>query len=504
MKKLKILNVSLFVSLFYIITNSNAYHMNISSSFFQVNNYSKVLNRSFPDIIDDLNITELDLIAHEPTLAKVFKIIEDAPPDPPVFQLDLCFVVRNFLMFDPTTGSVKVSASLQYKWWNDKSEFNNSAFSYRPVIIFKEDLEDKIIEEYKKDNYLVVHNRNEEFNIKRLYHKHNEATIFDYQYSALEQNVTLKFKCQLDGRSRDFLDTSKFPFDSHACKIDLYIDVQPVGRPKPHKGGKVLKRNYSHNVIKPKFSLINQNINYNLHKLVTQPNGNSLVSRDWILKKLSLYTNSTDISNRGLRKDSDGDISKISIKFFIYRRRETQVFVFILPLGIFTCITFLVFVIPPENSGEKTLLTFLNFICLLVYNAYLFQLIIYTYEFVNVPQILQYSSCLMALQLVVFLYVCLVKLVYYYGCFSCTNRHLSNLVETSYKRILSGKTVQNKYELFPHYPSVKQALNRNGKVKMNVELQDFDPSCSDETLDTSEMNNIAQTKVNLIIFFNLD
>ena len=290
-------------------------------------------------------------------------------------------------------------------------------------------------------------------------------TAFDYQYAALEQNVTFKFKCRQQGNLVDFLDTSKFPFDSHICQLALNLNIKPVGHPKSQE------RHHLPSNLKPKFSIINslESEQY-VNKLVMLPNDYNWITRDWILKRLNIMYKGklpNNTNGRLLSQDDELDSSQLNINLYINRRREPQIFILILPLGMFTCLTFLVFLLPTDNTSEKTLLTFMNFICLLAFNIYLFKLVIYTYEFVHVPQILQYSNCLMIMQLIVFVYICLAKSIYQYGFFGSSSRTIKAIADEKI-----GKQEQvvrlNSYQLDPRM----FVRSLNNRMTENIEMQD--------------------------------
>ena len=170
----------------------------------------------------------------------------------------------------------------------------------------------------------------------------------------------------------------------------------------------------------------------------------------------------------------------MQLKLQISRRREPQIFIFVLPLCMFTCITFIVFLIPTsDNTSDKTLLTFANLISLLAFNVYLFRTVTYTYEFVSVPQILQYSNCLMILQLVLFVYISMAKSIHQHGVLSATDKAVTGatLAKVTGSHYGSNCRAGHNEKGCRTDPS----LIRVRKLDENVELRQFD---ANETIRT--------------------
>ncbi len=296
-----------------------------------------------------------------------------------VFSLEFNLQIDSFLSFEASDAYAELITRLKFKWWNRKiSPTVNSTISYQPVIFFKD-----------------AHNSLTNNQPRSL----TGPTVFDYHYAALERNITFRFKCNAN---QDYLDTSQFPFDTHTCHLDLFIDLEPVGHRKLTKAS-----SYNPTLSRPRLSVINKlNVDNNVKR----------VSGDWLLQKLSVSAwNST----------SEAYMSRIQLRFFITRRYEPHLYLLVLPLAIFTCLTFVVFWLPTTNTSEKTLLTLVNLTCLLLFNVHLFKLTMSTMGFVHAPQLLQYSSCLMVVQLMVFGYICLAKSVYHYGLFNLNTEQLS-------------------------------------------------------------------------------
>lgn len=311
-------------------------------------------------------------------------------------------------------------------------------------------------------------------------------TIFRH-FSKLEQNVTAKFKCKqqksvdadmMDDDEFGSLDMSKFPFDSHSCELELEIipieikssinnrTQRPVFLFPTSKLNKISHRLFVDSEFNTtaSTSLSTNFVDLYIYnnKLVQTASNYSLITREWLLKKVAVFfSNATLPILQALRIDpleksfdhilmsnrpnetvdpilsSSQQNALISVRFFVYRRREPQVYVFLLPLLLFTLITFLIFFLPTTQSSEKSLIAFLNFVSLLGYNLYMFKLIIYEYELARIPLILQYSNCLMVIQLGVLAYTCLVKSIYHQGflTFGAARASFASLAEHAYRQI---------------------------------------------------------------------
>ena len=282
-------------------------------------------------------------------------------------------------------------------------------------------------------------------------------------YSFLEQNITVKFKCKPSEYNAfgsfssyfdygsETLDTSRFPFDYHLCELDFDLVATPITTStKPASKSSNEQDNphipvylfapsdpYHSNRIELEDKVFDL---YNYNKLVKAHSNYSWITREWLLKKITVfYTNSTsplidslnvnyDLSNLTSniksiindygkfdhilvsRKDmidfknemqtnkrlisensnyfkqllhdakpktnfkrlatttplkpvslkqsafESPTLPNINIKFYIYRQREPQVYVFVLPLVLFTLITFVIFFLPTSNTSEKTLI----------------------------------------------------------------------------------------------------------------------------------------------------
>lgn len=465
-----------FLGLFSLFQGTKIFLRNNSTAeFLALNSFSKTLNKSLPEIISGLK----DNITVNGTSRNFFDKEEDftllsseKPIGPPVFMLEFGFEIEDFLLFEPMKmGYVEVGARLTYKWWNRNNQQSGDRLNlYQPVIRFQET-------EHAFKNNIEVNDKVSRFKIQT-----REDSVFDSKYAAFEQNVTIKFKCQSSQSQVALLDTSRFPFDSHICNLDLSLDMKPLGAPKTNK----LERNSVPTLQRPKITIANENLvsNYLTNKLVLLPNSNKgMLTRDWILKRFSLmFTNSSiDQNHRSLMTMQDE--TAMNVKLVINRRREPQIFMFVLPLCLFTCITFLVFLMPTSNSSEKTLMTFANLISLLLFNVYLFRTVVYTYEFVSMPQILQYSNCLMVLQLVVFVYISMAKSIYQHGMFSGTER-ASKEWKTATTGLMkngritgshygsncrAGQSRRNNYMMDPSLIGVR-------KLDDNIELRQYDPN----------------------------
>jgi len=484
------------------------------------------------------------------------KIIEN--PKRNIF-IDFDLIVNEFLNFEPKTGMIELDAKLRYRWWDTKSSITSSTSSSEidedlsnfknirlsPIIKFADDLNVKLniknqlysfnnVEtffERKKETQQTILAKFEKFKstnnkaVAAALLSNNNADVYmssSYKnvslnkkvlmskvfrhYSCLEQNVTLKFKCKTDedrSVSDTFsspLDTSAFPFDAHACELNFDIVASFSQSENKLQLNEFNRPVFSFSSLIPddpnKIEIDNNLFEfYSYNKLVQASSNYSWISKEWLLKKITLfYSNLTTEQFGGIYLASSGSSSgsvemknltanndqhekldqylmsrkdlinnsnnnksnnitsrqqgyssfydkfssllpRVGVKFYIYRRREPQVYIFVLPLVLFTLITFLIFFLPTSNTSEKTLIAFLNFSCMLGYNIYLFKLVIFTYDFMRMPLILQYSNCLMVIQLGVLAYTCLVKSVYHYGFLTFNASSFSSLAEDMFKQM---------------------------------------------------------------------
>lgn len=392
--------------------------------------------------------------------------------------IEFGFMVQDFLSFEPKTASIGLNAQLKYKWWtqddindasiepfsrlnldaNDEPQTDNSnvrtdTFSkYYPILEINDNsVEFKVKNQiYQMDNVEILtekpfineFNPNPEpknFFSERLIKINPKIPIKKYErhYSYLEQNATVKFNCKNSFESDEFeiLDFTNFPFDIHQCSLEFDIVPSLYKLLKPEDS--ILLYEFPNEIINHAINIEN----FDYFKIVQSMSSNSLMAKEWILKKISLkYMNSTtsrqtsiqienidkkentnknQYFNELLKLLSKNDINKrdvnnldkdsykparISIDILISRRREPQFYLFLLPLVIFTMITFLIFFIPTTETSEKSLIALLNFAFILFYNIYVFKLIVLTYELIKIPLILKYSNCLMLIQLSVLAY----------------------------------------------------------------------------------------------------
>jgi hypothetical protein len=326
------------------------------------------------------------------------------------------------------------------------------------------------------------------------------------KYSYLEQNANLKFKCKnfLDSESDEIdsedddeaIDVSQFPFDVHRCSLEFDLIANT--------------KNNSNITSIYLFSNFKDTSQIDYFKLVKHVTNSSLFTQEWVLKRVYInYFNSTSTlflpsiqSNRNInnsfdetlmttetddsfpindyimslnldgenikkrRRDNDGQPknsflnnitpAKVSIDFLIYRRREPQIYLFILPLVILTLITFLIFFLPTTKGSEKSLIALLNCAFLIAYNIYAFKMIVIAYDITKIPLILKYSNCLMIIQLAVLAYTCLVKSIYLNGFLTFSSRTYMNASEDLYNQIMysnqmnparnSNKNSNNEYD----------------------------------------------------------
>lgn len=457
----------------------------------------------FDQIIDPVEKYLKSLEKHGSRLKSTVSQIEQPNTDH-IYFMDFEPNVINLVSFEPKTGMIELDLQLIYKWWHSSDETldygHRQTSAYYPGVTFRDKQAKLVVKNqlHTIDNIQVMLDNNIGYALDehQLLDKLERFKLFPPQiqqlttlkpepkrkrtmfrhFSKLEQNVTIKFNCKkpLDDEFTDDiigLDTSRFPFDSHMCELEL--DLVPI-EPKPSLNktfnpifmfsASKLNKNMNRMLVETDFnnSLSTSFLDlywYN-NKIVQIPNNYSLISREWMLKKVAVfYSNATSpfqtkidssekydqilMSNRLNDSNSTNSIQPagINIRFFVYRRREPQVYVFLLPLLLFTSITFLIFFLPTTPASEKSLITFLNFAFLLAYNLYLFKLIIYEYEFQRMPLLLQYSNCLMVIQLGVLAYTCLVKSVYHQGFLTFsgaggyTNASFASLAEHAYRQI---------------------------------------------------------------------
>ena len=337
----------------------------------------------------------------------------------------------------------------------------------------------------------------------------NKQNNNDKKYSYLEQNVNLNFKCKnfLDSESDEIdysvedeegIDITQFPFDVHRCSLEFDLIANSKNNNSIYlfptlKGTDFLT----------KLNNVNR-VDY--FKLVKHLSNNSLFAQEWILKRVYInYFNSTStlfipkLQHNGNISSSNNNIdqttpiqtieenneesfpindyimslalngdqirkkreieqakgstflsniqpAKVSIDFLIYRRREPQVYLFILPLVIFTLITFLIFFLPTTKGSEKSLIALLNCAFLIAYNIYSFKMIVITYDLARIPLILKYSNCLMIIQLAVLAYTCLVKSIYLNGFLTFSSRTYMNASEELYNQIVYSNKINHNHE----------------------------------------------------------
>jgi hypothetical protein len=402
-----------------------------------------------------------------------------------IYFINFDLFVNDFINFEPKTGQIEMDLSIKYKWWDNSTnnryltvdqynkvrkniEYNTNSFY--PVIKFKDNLVKLTVKNqiHRIDNLeelVVPPTHKQQSRIK------SSKKVYR-QYSSLEQHFLIKFNCKSFLNNADpnkFLNffnietnsMDTFPFDTHDC--NLLFSLLPR-----HVNMNNLAQLRIFNLKQPNFSfLINNNANQNenyLNKLVETSNNYSYMKREWLLKKYTItYSNNkTKRSNNDDNIEDDENNNKINITFQIFRRREPQIFIFILPLAVFTILTFMIFFIS-TSASEKTLIAFLNLVCLLGFNVYLFKLMIFVYELVRIPLILQYSNCLMIIQLGVFVYVVLAKSLY----FTINNSLLSNLTHATHKQLShlnSTKTIN----------SLNQFINSKQDIRIKMPIIKFD------------------------------
>lgn len=438
------------------------------------------------------------------------------------YLIDFDIEITEFVNFEQKNGFLELNAKINYKWWNfdDHSKFSHSTF---PSIILKnKNSELKIHNQIHVKNNFKMIIRSE----RNLYKKSNRSSQSSLNsvpveeklqsFSYIEQNVTLKFFCN----NFQHLDTASFPMDFHNCEIKF--DILPNVY---KKSDKKIKPNYFFSINDLNFKKIRtSNKNYiteliYYNKLVSSASNYSLISKEWIIKKIEIkYFNSSSnvIESNSFTNPNEKmlenyvQVSKIgfvsspasiSLKFSVYRKREPQVYIYILPTILFTLLMFTIFFMPNTESSEKSLISFFNFISLVGFNLYLFTLLMQTYGFQQLPFLLQYSNCLMVIQLGVLAYTSLVKSVHQNG-FLILNDSFTHPVEDSFKEIIEiderninfCDNTQTKYHRFDkdeteYLDSENTDKFQNDSIKLRV------PAVKFET-ENEAMNAISTTVVN--------
>lgn len=440
------------------------------------------------------------------------------------YLIDFDIEVTDFVNFEQKNGLLELNAKINYKWWNLIDSDKNSKFSdstFPSLNLKNKNSELKIHNQiHVKNNFKMIirskRNLDKKSNKKNSTQSYLEQVEEKLQpFSYIEQNVTLKFFCN------DFkhLDTASFPMDIHICELNFDI-LSKVYK----KLDKIIKSKYFfpiNDLNFKKFRTTNKNYikeQIYFNKLVQSASNYSLISKEWILKKLEIkYFNSSsnliesnssiDFSNQILKnfKISKLDLSStppsISLKFSVHRKREPQVYIYILPTILFTLLMFTIFFMPNTDSSEKSLISFFNFISLVGFNLYLFKLLMQTYGFQQLPFLLQYSNCLMVVQLGVLAYTSLVKSVHQNG-FLILNNSFTQPVEDSFKEIIGidEKNVnycdntQTKYHRFDkdeteYFDSENTDKLQNGSIRLSIPAVKFES-------DNEAMNAISTTIVN--------
>jgi len=425
----------------------------------------------------------------------------------PIYYMSFELFVNDFLSFEPKTGLVEIDLTVKYKWWDNSSRNHITEDDYTSSILknqFTRSARDQYADLFYpaislpnsaklsvKNQVRRVDNLEEFFErmpievqkTPRLKSTRKEKLKKVYrQFSSLEQTFIIQFYCQLYSNLNEtnsilnffniysFDSMEKFPFDSHEC--DLTFDVLPrqlnmnnLAQLRISKIKKSLTPLYIFPSSKQTESLNEYN------RLVVASSNYSWIKREWLLKKIDItYKNGSNID----------DPSNIVVRFNVFRRREPQILIFVFPLVIFTFIMFMVFFLPTTNTNEKTMIAFLNLLFLLAFNLYLFKLMIFTYELVKIPLILQYSNCLMVIQLGVFVYTCLVKSMF----FTINNSLFTKMAESTYKQVLAINANKTINSLF-HF------CNSNSTVDGITHLNNYN------RLDTSHHSNHTDTFVKL-------
>ena len=324
---------------------------------------------------------------------------------------------------------------------------------------------------------------------------------------------------EVDSEDEEGIDVSQFPFDVHRCslefdiipssknnssnlttiymfpnlkdfnQIDYFKLVKQITNNSLFAQEWVLKRlyinyfnststlNYMSNHVNFNKNNNNNNINMELNNtsnsinsisdFMTTESEDSFPINDYIM---SLNLNGELVKKK--RNDNDDQQlknsflnnitpAKVSIDFLVYRRREPQIYLFVLPLVILTLITFLIFFLPTTKGSEKSLIALLNCAFLIAYNIYAFKMIVLTYDISKIPLILKYSNCLMIIQLAVLAYTCLVKSIYLNGFLTFSSRTYMNASEELYNQILYSNQTNNK-------------CSSNSNNERNIINNDFD------------------------------
>ena len=433
-----------------------------------------------------------------------------------IYFVDFDIFVNDFLNFEPKNGLLEMDLSVKFKWWENNSKTEEdietiirkrNQFSKSQNLKIKNFYSNSFYPSLKftdKQAKLLVRNSVhrignleevlEPFELIKQSQPRPKSDNFKKsyrQYSSLEQDLILKFNClneteKFDNFFNIFSSDSmeKFPFDSHECSLNFDIIPKQVFA---NTYLRVAKKRQTPIYVFQANKQTDYIIDYN--KLVQASSNHSLISREWLLKKISIsYTNTS-------QREVQDYTSNMMVKFHILRRREPQLYIFLIPLSIFTMVTFLVFFLPTSKTSEKCLIAFLNLIVLLSFNLYLFKLIIYIYELVRIPLILQYSNCLMLIQLGVFVYTCLSKSMY----ITINNTLYINDAETTYKQILSmnsNKTIDSLFQFCSN-------SNHSNITKTHSNYHRFDVS-RHSNQDTFKLKmssiGISASKKNLINF----
>ena len=426
---------------------------------FTLNNTSKIV-----DTITELNITtDRSNIIDTSISRSIFR--SNATE---IYLIKFDFLVDEFIDFDPKNSMSEMNAKVKLKYWN---EYNKSIYQQqiRPKIeFFDNDVLVKTSNQFYSENIQQRIEPEDYFNqiIGNLYDKNSS----NKQVSIFEENLNLKFKCRTENSIKYIkneelgLDASRFPFDTHICNLYMDLDPLPANKSIPQKNILFL------------FSLetVNEILEYN--KLVKKKNNYSWILREWVLKGVETvnvnmefpYTetmfnqdllfksvfikrslnNSINLQyqKKEINEAYDSNLefqtwsnelipAKFNFKFIISRRSELLIFIYVVPLLIFTTITFLIFFMPTTENSEKTLVAIFNFLIILIFNLFLFKVLIHDYELLQMPFILQYSNCLMIIQMGVIAYTCMVKSIYHYGFLTFNRSLVSNLAKNAYKEI---------------------------------------------------------------------
>ncbi|RNA06612.1 isoform X2, partial [Brachionus plicatilis] len=475
-----------------------------------------------PTLIVDLNlITKKKKSDNSPRTTTETNILkertilnESTANDDAKTLIDFDLEIIDFVNFEQKNGLLELNAKINYKWWNEPDLDRNSKFSdysYPSLNLKRKNSQSKIHNQiHVRNNFKMVLRSKQ--NLNRTLQTQNSALVNDpilQPFSYIEQNVTWKFFCN-DYRN---LDTASFPMDIHNCQIAF--DIVPTAYNKMSQDP---KSNYFFalkdlNLKKTRIlsqEYISELIYYN--KLISLPSNYSLISKEWTLKKIEIkyfnsssnffQSNSSIITQKESKLDRGSSPARLTLKFWIYRKREPQVYIYILPIILFTLLLFTIFFMPNTESSEKSLISFFNFISLVLFNLYQFKLLMQTYGFQQLPFLLQYSNCLMVIQLGVLAYTSLVKSVHQNG-FLILNNSFTQPVEESFKEILEidekiFTCSDTKYHRFDK-PDAKcldidntdkcLVLNRNDSIEMGTPTVKFES-------ENEAMNAISTTVVN--------